>query len=501
MRKYVIVLLGLTVFLGLMLALPLNTMAQEPVEYLVSLDDPMAAFLESRAYAAEMGATAEFRKMEWVALDSASNKLYLAMSEINKTMSDDEGDVQLPENNCGIVYEAELDADYNITNLKPALVGGPFDPDADENKCDVNNIANPDSLFVDPEGNLWIGEDTGNHLNNMIWKWDGQSLQRFATFPTGSEATGVMFTANGDMFFSVQHPSARSIYPFNRAVVVAVNGFKAGDSFQEVPVPEGDAQHTLTIAAGDYQILARVGEEIPADIYGQRFGQVNKMDGSFDLMCNQPDGNTFVATNEAATEGYLYTNYECRPATVGKLYIRHNGEEWTILEGENVSFDAVGGTWNNCGTSLTPWNTTLTSEEYEPFATVDGWKQNVESMSEYMGAQANPYDYGWLIELVPDESGDAVETQTVKRYALGRFSHEMAMVMPDGKTVYHGDDGTGTVFFKSVADEAGDLSAATLYAAKVTQNPDESLDLEWIELGSATDDEIFEAIFDLELPQ
>ncbi len=121
-------------------------------------------------------------------------------------------------------------------------------------------------------------------------------------------------------------------------------------------------------------------------------------------------------------------------------------------------------------------------------------------MTKYMGSQANPYDYGWNVELIQDTAGDSVATLVEKRYVLGRFSHEMGIVMPDGKTAYHGDDGTGTVLFKTVAHEAGDLSAGTLYAAKVVQQADESLNLTWIKLGSSTDDEIAEALMDMELP-
>ena len=87
-----------------------------------------------------------------------------------------------------------------------------------------------------------------------------------------------------------------------------------------------------------------------------------------------------------------------------------------------------------------------------------------------------------------------------KRYTMGRFSHENGVVMPDLKTVYFGDDGTNTVLFKFVADEAGDLSAGTLYAAKATQNDDESFGLEWIELGKGNDDDIAEAIATMQLP-
>lgn len=50
-------------------------------------------------------------------------------------------------------------------------------------------------------------------------------------------------------------------------------------------------------------------------------------------------------------------------------------------------------------------------------------------------------------------------------------------------------------------DEPGDLSASTLYAAKVTQLEDESFDLEWIELASGSNDEIAEMMEEMELPE
>jgi hypothetical protein len=303
------------------------------------------------------------------------------------------------------------------------------------------------------------------------------------------------------MFFSVQHPSSMSAYPYNRAVVVGVNQFNAEDDFAAVGVPTGNAQRTLVVPTGvTTQIIARVGEGIPNDVAGQRFGQVDRLDGRMQLMCNQPDGSVFLPIDDASTEGYLYTNYECRPGTLGKVYIKKQGDNWRVLEGENVDFASVNGTWNNCGTSRTPWNTVLSAEEYEPPATQDGWQKNVDMMSTYLGKQANPYDYGYLVELAPDPRGDSVNSLVEKRYAMGRFSHEMAIVMPDEQTVYHGDDGTAVVLFKSVADEAGDLSAGTLYAAKVTQEADDSLSLEWIELGSGNDDEIGEALADMTLP-
>lgn len=470
-------------------------------ESLLSLNDPMAPFLETRAFAKKMGATAEFRKMEGVAHDMKNNKIYIAMSAIEKGMSDGEGDIKLTENSCGIVYEAQLDKNQNISNLKPAVVGGPYDKSVKStvasgfrDRCDVNNIANPDGLFVDAKGNLWISEDTSNHTNNALWRWDGKKLERFATVPTGAEITGVAVTAGDDLLFNVQHPSAMSKFPYNRGVVGIINGFKSGDSFKPVGVPAGDDIYDVKVAAGKYQVLARVGEDIPNDIYGDRFGQVDRLDGSLKEVCNHPDGNMFLPVTASGDEAYLFTNFECRPGAVSRIYLRKNGKEWAVLDGENVNFDTVQGTWNNCNASVTPWNTGLSSEEYEPVAVKGEWQKNVADMTEYMGAQANPYDYGFPVELIPDPQGESAATTVVKHYAMGRLSYEMSRVMKDGKTVYSGDDGTDVILAKFVADKEGDLSAGTIYAAKVSQKADESFDLTWIELGRGNSGDIYDAI-------
>ncbi len=492
--KFLFALLALAL---VCLAIAPAAMAQDP-KPLVSLDHPLAPFLESRAYAAKMGATAEFRKMEWVAIDPVNKRLYIAMTEITSTMADGKGDINLPENRCGIVYAADLDANWDAKTLKPLIVGGPYDKDKKE--CAADNIANPDGLFVDSKGNLWIGEDTGLHKNNMIWRWDGKALKRFATVPTGAEVTGFYITAQGDIFFNAQHPSGMNVYPFNRGVIGAVLGFKATDDFEALPLPTGDDMGVIKVAEGQYQVLARVGELIPNDIYGQRWGQVNNLAGEMQVMCNHPDGNMFLPTNQNGSEGYLYTNFECRPGAVSKMYLRKGDKGWQVLEGENVNFASVRGTWNNCGASVTPWNTALSSEEYEPPAMSDSWQKNVKDLTAYLGKQANPYDYGWLVEIKPDVDGDTAGSIVEKRYAMGRFSHEMAAIAPDKKTAYHGDDGTGVVLFKTVADKPGDLSAGTIYAAKVKQNSDGSFDLTWIKLGQSNDDTIAEAIAAIKLP-
>jgi hypothetical protein len=61
--------------------------------------------------------------------------------------------------------------------------------------------------------------------------------------------------------------------------------------------------------------------------------------------------------------------------------------------------------------------------------------------------------------------------------------------MSDNKTAYFGDDGTDRVLYKYIADNANDLSAGSLYAAKIKQDGD-TLNLEWIMLGQGKDADI-----------
>jgi hypothetical protein len=216
---------------------------------------------------------------------------------------------------------------------------------------------------------VWIGEDTSNHLNNGLWRWDGKEVKLFATVPAGAEVTGLHINAQGVVFFNVQHPTAMAKYPYNRGCVVVVNGFNANtDDFTSLPMPQGDDILDVKVAKGTAQVLARVGNLIPNDPYSSRFGQVNNLDGTMAIMCNHPDGNMFLPITSDGSVAYLYTNYECRPGAVGKIMIQKMGDKWQVLDGENVSFASVNGTWNNCNASVTLWNTGLTSEEYEPTA-------------------------------------------------------------------------------------------------------------------------------------
>lgn len=163
---------------------------------------------------------------------------------------------------------------------------------------------------------------------------------------------------------------------------------------------------------------------------------------------------------------------------------------------ENVDMAGIHGLWIPCAGTLTPWNTHLGGEEYEPNARHYD-QRPLEAMNLYLGTAgktaraggAKPYDYGHLVE-VKFAGGKA---RAVKHYATGRLSFELADIQEDGRTAYYGDDGRDVVRFMFVADRVGDLSAGTLYAARWNQMDGAnggSAELSWIRLGHAEDAEI-----------
>jgi len=158
----------------------------------------------------------------------------------------------------------------------------------------------------------------------------------------------------------------------------------------------------------------------------------------------------------------------------------------------NVDTSSVKGLWITCGASKSPWNTHLSSEEYEPDATLASNPQLAAFSANLFGdaGRANPYDYGHLPEVTvhPDGTGSIT-----KHYCLGRLSHELVQVMPDERTVLMGDDATNGGLFMFVADRRRDLSAGTLYAGKWAQTSGVGPGagrISWIRLGHATSAEI-----------
>ncbi|MCY9548636.1 alkaline phosphatase PhoX [Lysinibacillus xylanilyticus] len=261
------------------------------------------------------------------------------------------------------------------------------------------------------------------------------------------------------------------------------------------------------------------GKKIPAgtpiDVKGNPIKDPSSTDGKY-FVSDAPDSNSLMMPINGKL--YMVTHYEYQtidaagksayglvPASMSLTELAQDKKtgELKPVKVEKIDFSAVNGLWIPCNGSLSPWNTHLGSEEYEPDARLfldptSKVRSQVETFSQfYFGnkAKANPYFYGYTPEITVEKNG---KTSVVKHYSTGRFSHELVKVMPDNKTVFYGDDGGNTGMFMYVADKAKDLSSGTLYAAKFKQIGTEnggSGDLQWINLGHATDKEV-KAIID-----
>jgi uncharacterized protein len=186
--------------------------------------------------------------------------------------------------------------------------------------------------------------------------------------------------------------------------------------------------------------------------------------------------------------------YGTLPSPIAVLTLdqnQHTGE-LSLVKYHNVDTSSVNGLWITCGASLSPWNTHLSSEEYEPDAFASDNKRFKAFSKSLFGHEsvANPYHYGHMPEITvnPDGTGSIV-----KHFCLGRISHELVQVMPDKRTVLMGDDATNGGLFVFIADKAENLSSGTLYVAKWHQTSGigpGAATLSWIKLGHASSKEI-----------
>ena len=118
----------------------------------------------------------------------------------------------------------------------------------------------------------------------------------------------------------------------------------------------------------------------------------------------------------------------------------------------------------------------------------------------------NPYRYGYHVDI---REPTAEDPEPMKYYVAGRASWEAPDIEGDQKTIYGCSDGDSKGIYKFVADEPipsyenTDDIAGTLYAPKITNdaaNAEEAgqrnspantnLEIEWIEMGHATNGEV-----------
>jgi len=173
-----------------------------------------AAFLETHRYAAMMGGSLSFTKMEGTTVNLKDKKAYSAISAIKDSMVTGKSsnvpalNVNFPAAiNSGGVLEHTLTA--GVTDSTGGAINSEWVPtssqfillgedlataDALGNLANADKIANPDNLkFSEEMRTLFIGEDSGMHVNNFLWAYnvDTQTLSRVMSTPAGAESTGL----------------------------------------------------------------------------------------------------------------------------------------------------------------------------------------------------------------------------------------------------------------------------------------------------------------------
>ena len=351
-----------------------------------------------------------------------------------------------------------------------------------------------------------------------------QELVRVATMPAGAEVTGLSTNAQGELFLNSQHPGGKNV--FGDGVSPATLGYIAGFDpaalvGSGMEIPDQSAHDSINVASGSYITFGKAGDKLGSD---EILGGVYNAAGELMYVSNTPDFNGFIPIDDDSA--YLYTGWEGAgrdgASTVSRLSLSRVDGNWQadLASSRNVDLTGVAGGSVLCSGTVTPWGTPLLAEEYFFYNTAT-WNHpdnhdddekmffakgndinyiKPKNMSQYLGKMANPYRYGYLIEIL-DPASESNE-KPVKHFAAGRMSHETAAIMPDNKTLYMTDDdsaiyshkeyntASGGVLFKFVADTAGDLSSGTLYAAKLKQDKEadphkSGFDVTWIELGSS----------------
>lgn len=286
-------------------------------------------------------------------------------------------------------------------------------------------------------------------------------------------------------------------------------------STKEVPLSYNKLFQTNDKVATNQGVKIAAGT--PIDTFGNPIMDKSVPGDVVPFISDAPDSNSLLNPQSDGSLS-LVTQYEYQtldhsgssaygkvPAslTVSKLKQNMETGELKLESASKVDTSSANGVWITCNGSLTPWNTHLSSEEYEPDAhafeaNASTDPTNVKSFAQYHfgnASKANPYYYGFIPEVTVNSDGSS---KIIKHYSVGRKSNELMKVMADKRTAFFGDDGAYTTLFMYVADKEADLSAGTLYAAKFKQTSTEnggSGNLEWIKLGHATDSEV-KAIID-----
>ena len=172
-----------------------------------------AAFLETHRYAAYLGASLGFTKMEGTTVNAKDKIAYSALQNIQSSMVAGNA-ANVPGNGISVPKQlvagavmalnlkggqkdtasGTINSEWMPVDTKVLLAGEDITADALGNTANPNNIANPDNLkFSEKMRTLFIGEDSSQHVNNFLWAYnvDTKKLSRLMSIPSGGESTGL----------------------------------------------------------------------------------------------------------------------------------------------------------------------------------------------------------------------------------------------------------------------------------------------------------------------
>jgi secreted PhoX family phosphatase len=172
-----------------------------------------AAFLETHRYAALVGASMGFTKMEGTTVNLKDKIAYSALANCNGSMVAGNAlnvlgnGISIPKLlTAGAVMAlnlkggqkdsagATIDSEWMPVDTRALLIGEDITADLLGNTANPDRIASPDNLkFSEKMRTLFIGEDSGNHVNNFLWAYnvDTRQLSRILSVPAGAESTGL----------------------------------------------------------------------------------------------------------------------------------------------------------------------------------------------------------------------------------------------------------------------------------------------------------------------
>ena len=238
---------------------------------------------------------------------------------------------------------------------------------------------------------------------------------------------------------------------------------KTSSFFNEIESVKFGNQDLLLPEGFSYQVLFQGGKDSVVRADGQKF-----------LSKESNDMLAYLPINGSSEHGYLYTSHETYSTNpdLGDggggaiMEIKKENGNWNVIKDvRHIDFSTVGETARNCGGTLTPNGTILTCEEVEPMNNreLSYLGKAFSDTSDLTNGMKAFENQGWMVEIDP-VTGKALH----KLYGMGRFPHEDAHCMEDGKTVYLSDDNDPAVFFKFVADEKVNYTKGQLSAFKQT---------------------------------